>query len=250
MPIDNVLWRARVGSYNAFKFEAQGSSKFNDPLSVLKILLLFMNYIFSRLIYHTFYISVRYSINLLDIIGVEVLALLYIKILLYCCGDIELNPGPKQSSLTFCHWNLNGIAAHDFIKISLLQGYITNRNFDIICLSETFLNSTIDSEDNRLKIEGYNLIRSDDPSGSKKGGVCIYYKEHIPLIKRDDLCSLSNCLVTVLYRSPSQNQQEFEKFCSNFDVLMDQINNELRNCSVIIGDFNAPNGGMKILPIQ
>ena len=251
MPIDNVLWRARVGSFNAFKFEAQGSSKFNDPLSFLKILLLFMNYIFSRLIYHTFYISVRYSINLLDIIGVEVLALLYIKILLYCCGDIELNPGPKQSSLTFCHWNLNGIAAHDFIKISLLQGYITNRNFDIICSSETFLNSTIDSEDNRLKIEGYNLIRSDDPSGSKKGGVCIYYKEHIPLIKRDDLCSLSNCLVTeirlenekclltCLYRSPSQNQQEFENFCSNFDVLMDQINNELPNCSVITGDFNA-----------
>ena len=54
------------------------------------------------------------------------------KVLLICCGDIEINPGPKQSLLTFCHGNLNGTAAHDFIKISLLQRYITDRNFDIL----------------------------------------------------------------------------------------------------------------------
>ena len=45
------------------------------------------------------------------------------KALLNCCGDTEINLGPKQSSFTFCHWNLNGIAAHDFIKIRLLHGY-------------------------------------------------------------------------------------------------------------------------------
>ena len=28
------------------------------------------------------------------------------------------------------------------------------------------------------------------------GGVCIYYKEHISLIKRDDICTLDNCLMT------------------------------------------------------
>ena len=62
--------------------------------------------------------------------------------------------------MAFCHWNLNGVAAHEFIKVLLLQGYITERNFDIICLSETFLNSSLDSEDDKLKIKGYNLIRS------------------------------------------------------------------------------------------
>ena len=61
------------------------------------------------------------------------------KGLLNCCGAIEINPGPNKSPLTFCHWNLNGIAAHDFIKISLLQGYIAGRNFDITYLSKTFL---------------------------------------------------------------------------------------------------------------
>ena len=29
--------------------------------------------------------------------------------LLFCCGDIETNPGPKYSSLTCYRWNLNDI---------------------------------------------------------------------------------------------------------------------------------------------
>lgn len=108
--------------------------------------------------------------------------LLFIQNLLSCCGDIEENPGLKFSYLTFCHWSLNGLTAHDSIKISLLEAYITQHNYDIICLSETFLNSSISSDDNRISIDGYNLRRSDHPSDSKKGGVCIYHKEHIPLI--------------------------------------------------------------------
>ena len=69
---------------------------------------------------------------------------------LFRCGDIEKNPGPKYSSLTFYHWNLNGLTAHDSIKISLLQAYITQHNYDAIYLSETFLNSSIDSSDTRI----------------------------------------------------------------------------------------------------
>ena len=84
----------------------------------------------------------------------EILFLVYIKLLLYCCGDIEINPGHKKSSLTFPHWRLNGIAAHVFVKISLIQLYITECNIDIICLSETFLNSSHNKENDRLKIEG------------------------------------------------------------------------------------------------
>ena len=85
--------------------------------------------------------------------------LLFICIInLLChCGDIETNPGPKYSSLTFCHWNLNGLTGPDSIKISLLQVYILQYNYDIICLlSETFLNSSIESNDNRISIDGYN----------------------------------------------------------------------------------------------
>ena len=116
-------------------------------------------------------------------VKVIILVSLCLPNLLLCCGDGEKNPSPKYSSLNFCHWNLNGLTANDSIKISLLQAYIIQNNYDVICLSETFLNSSIQTTDDRISIDGYNLIRADHPSDSKRGGDCIYYKEHIPLIK-------------------------------------------------------------------
>ena len=154
--------------------------------------------------------------------------LLCIKLFLYCYGDIEINPCPKISSFNFCHWDLNGIAAPNFVKISLIQRYIKESNVDIICLFETSLNYSLNNEDDRLKMRDYNLIRSDHPSGLQKGGLCAHYKVHIPLIRRDNLCALNNCLateiilenkkcfLTYLYDSPSQNQHKFEIFFRNF----------------------------------
>ena len=171
--------------------------------------------------------------------------------LLCRCRVSETNPGPKYSSLTFCHWNLNGLTAHDSIKIALLQAYILQHNYDIKCLSQTFLNSSIESNDDRISIDGYNLIRSDHPSDLRRGEVCIYYKEHIPLIKREDICTLGNCLVTeirskgrksfltCIYRSPSQSHDEFESFGVNFDILLNNINDEFPICSILTGYFNA-----------
>ena len=91
----------------------------------------------------------------------------------FSCGDIESNFGPKYSTLTFCDWNLNGLTAHDSVKILLLQAYIARHNYDIICISQTFLNSFIETNDDKISIGGYNLIRADHPNDSKKGGVCI-----------------------------------------------------------------------------
>ena len=69
----------------------------------------------------------------------------------------------------FCHWNLNGLAAHNFSKVPLLQAIPVSKNYDIICLSETFLDTSIDSSNERITIEGYNLLRGDHPSNKKKG---------------------------------------------------------------------------------
>ena len=41
---------------------------------------------------------------------------------------------------------------------------------DFICVSETFLNFPFESNDKGLMMEGYNLIRSDDPSNTKRNG--------------------------------------------------------------------------------
>ena len=77
------------------------------------------------------------------------------------------------------HWNLNSICAHNFVKLSLLRAYVSVHKFDITCLSETYLDSSID--DVSLEISGYYLIRSDHPSNKKRGGICIYYKNFLPL---------------------------------------------------------------------
>ena len=77
------------------------------------------------------------------------------KLLLILCGDVEVNPGPGQwTSLSFCHWNLNSISVHGFVKVSLLEAYNAIHKFDIICLSETFRNSSLQNDDDSLVLNG------------------------------------------------------------------------------------------------
>ena len=91
-------------------------------------------------------------------------------------------------------------------------------------MSETFLNTSYSNSDRRLHLYGYSLIRADHPKVLKRGGVYIYYKEHLPLICKPNLTPLDECLVcelkignkkcfiTVLYRSGDQSLEEFERF--------------------------------------
>ena len=75
-------------------------------------------------------------------------------------GDIEPNPGPKPNfcqSFSICHWNLYSISAHNFIKLSLLRPYIAIHKFDVVCLSETYLNASITNDDGSLEVHGHNL---------------------------------------------------------------------------------------------
>ena len=69
----------------------------------------------------------------------------------------------------------------NFIKLSLLRGYISINKIDIICLSETYLDSSIPSNDENLELPGYNLVCADNPTNTKRGGACIYYHSSLPL---------------------------------------------------------------------
>ena len=187
----------------------------------------------------------------------------FIRLALILSGDIEINPGPtitrnqypgpamRDQSLSLCHWNLNGIAANNYIKISLLEAYNAVHNFDIICISETFLDSDHPSDDQRLGLQGYAMIRSDHPSNTKRGGVCIYYKEHLPFVRRDDITNLdecilgeikvknSKCFVTCVYRSPNQTTDESNAFLSGLEQTWCNIALESPTCSFVLGDINA-----------
>ena len=54
-----------------------------------------------------------------------------------------------------------------------MKAYIVLHKFDIICLSETYLDFTTPNDDDELQILGYTLIRSVHPSNTKGGVVYI-----------------------------------------------------------------------------
>ena len=84
-----------------------------------------------------------------------------------------------QGFFSLFHWNVNRILAHN--KLSLLETYNTFHKYDILCISETYLDSSVSVDDTTLSLPGYNLVRSDHPSNIKRGGVCLYYKENLSL---------------------------------------------------------------------
>ena len=45
-----------------------------------------------------------------------------------------------------------------FVKMLLIEAFITAQNFDIIYLPETFIDSSIDISDIRINLNGYSLL--------------------------------------------------------------------------------------------
>ena len=119
-----------------------------------------------------------------------------------------------------------------------------------LSLSETFLSPSVISTLDSLNIDGYNIVRSDYPSISKRGGVSCYFKGSLP-IRTLKITSMAECLVlemlhnnklvivSVIYRSPSQSSQEFERFEMLFSQLLNDITSKKAFFSIILRDFNA-----------
>ena len=110
-------------------------------------------------------------------------------------GDVELNPGPKNNfseCLPVCHWNLNSILSHDYSKLFLLKAYISVHKFDIVCLSETYLDSSAPLDDENLVIPAYNLVRSDYPLNIYITAKCCSRIRCSPILSSE--LSSSNCI--------------------------------------------------------
>ena len=169
------------------------------------------------------------------------------------CGDVELNPGPKKNTakkFSTCHWNPNSIVAHNFVRLVLLKASNSIHKFDIICLSETYLDLNILSDDSNLEIPGYNLVRSDHPSNKKCWSVCIYCKSFLPLriiiinylkecVRFEPIVGDKLCNFIGLYRSPSQSQDLFQSFKENLELNLESAVQNNPFLVVLLGDFNA-----------
>ena len=125
--------------------------------------------------FHTKIKTIHWSVLITFLILIAIIFTQFIwvhALLIRQSGDIEMNPGPKPNpchSFAICHWNLNSLTAHNYLKVSLLREYVAIKKFDVVCLSETYLDSSNLSDDDNLYLPGYNLDRADHLSNAKKG---------------------------------------------------------------------------------
>ena len=68
-----------------------------------------------------------------------------------------------RQSFSICHRNLNSISVHNLTKVSVLATYVLVDTFDILCLSETYLNSETSTDYKNLEIAACYLLRADHP---------------------------------------------------------------------------------------
>ncbi len=113
------------------------------------------------------------------------------------------------------------------------------------------MNSSVNNED--ISLEGFScdIFRNDHPSNTKRGGVCLYYKENMCIKQRSDLQILDECVVAeitsqrkkvffvVLYWSPSQTVQQFNDFLDGVELMISKIEALKPHCLIITGDFNC-----------
>ena len=187
MPINLVQYRGAVGNFYNRKFfntnvvnKVFGHRYWRSTNS--GTVLLFILITLCAVLHKSSKTSKNISVGILLFNILLNLKLPFLSILIMLCGDVEINPGPKtisQQGFSICHWNLNSIIANNFAKIFLLKAYVSIHKFDIICLSETYLDSSIPTNNDNLDIDGYNLLHSDYPSNTKRGRTCIYYKNSL-----------------------------------------------------------------------
>ena len=115
-----------------------------------------------------------------------------------------------------------------------MRAYVSLHHFDVVCISETYLDSTTAIDDENLEITGYNLLLTYHASNSKRASVCVYYKNSLAL-GLTDVPYLQECLIfeiliceklcnfISLYQSPSQSSDSFEEFADNLQLSLDKI---------------------------
>ena len=129
-----------------------------------------------------------------------------------------------------------------------LKAYLAVQKFDIVCFSETYLDSSFTFDDDNLEILDCVRVRADHPANSKRGGVSMYYKNCLPLKVLDNrflhesivfdlrigdkLCSLIS-----LYRSPKKSYDDFVSFLDNFELTLDTLAQKNPFLMVALGDF-------------
>ena len=262
MGIDIALYRAAIGNFSAKSF-----CFFRINLCSLPVIILLWACTTLMLLGYSLFCLTRFIVlnpnkvhlrsfspKLIFLSWLLIFSLIN-KILLKI-GGIESNPGPPPpatSRFSFATFNIDSLLARDGCKLSAIEGIDSIYKFDIFGICESYLTPTI--ENSQIRVEGFSPepFRSDSPSSSSrpKGGVCLYYKDHVPIKRRLDLEFLDECIVceievknkkffyVLAYRSPNQTPDAFSTFLAKLQLMIDKINLENPFSIILTGDTNC-----------
>ena len=169
-------------------------------------------------------------------------------LLIILSGDVCPNPGwcnsgLQQPGLKVAHLNIRSLPKH----LDELRILVQENPFDVLCLNETWLNSSW--RDAELSISGYNIIRKDRKDEQRGGGTAIYYKSKFVARPRPDIDSdgvetvwleiifpnKSKLLISSLYRPPNVDLKDLSP---KIESLLDYSSRENIE-TMLLGDLNC-----------
>ena len=150
-----------------------------------------------------------------------------------------------KSCLNIGHFNINGLRS----KIDFIRIFLREHKFDILCLNETKIDSTV--SDAEISVPGYTIFRQDRTCHG--GGVLIYASSHLTTKKLSHISKKLNetlwvevkrkksksIYVCAVYRPPvrGQNLDVVERYKSFLMSCIDKLPKESE--VFILGDFNC-----------
>ena len=210
-------------------------------------------------IYMTFFLSFKYLIMSIVIfvstsMSIPCATLWYFQLVIYLSNDISKNPGPEpyfqNNFFNFMSWNLYSLAKDNFHRVSLIEAHKSFFNYDLISVSETSLNDSVELPEPLLN--KYTFLPCNNPTNTRRGGVGLFYRNSLPVVFRNDLSFDESIVVelkfgrkkiffTVLSRSPAfnHNSLEFQALLSNFKNLYLKVKAENSFATFFTGDYNA-----------
>ena len=167
------------------------------------------------------------------------------SLLLICCGDIEVNPGPEK--MTIITQNCRGLKKESKIKqlINRIYKSHSNSTFLIVALQETHL----DNSNVKYQWKGQHIIT--DGTGNQ-GGCITLLSENIKIIKQIDISTEAHValveliggnyskemIIVNLHAPCAHNKAKIEFFTSIKNKIEDmQSGNDTE--LIILGDFNT-----------
>ena len=223
MGIDLNLYRAAIGLHYVRVYAPL--QRFKHILIMSQFLKTFLTGMLSDLALQFKCAFVTLFLYILQAMTGNVLALLYLRLLLRLSNDIETQPGPRDSDdnvLSIFHLNIRSLRN----KIPYLCDIAGE--YDIICVTESHLDHNVNSSD--LVIDGFdpNPFRKDRTAHG--GGVIVYVSEQLcvqrqahledpalELIWLKCISKHQSFLLCCVYRPPNQSDPFWENFHNSIE---------------------------------